>query len=206
MTKTFFLCALILSASAARENPFFEADISRSLPVTSNIPDTLPKLTSTSYTLPNQARILKEVSFTIQNVDGSIETQVVQVDRSIDWHSPLVISQSSRGISGGSSNDYSANSMADFGFLRIDTKGKRLAISSKYQMMRHFSLTDPNRIIIDYKHQEVFTPKEKILNAPPYASASVANHGKFVRLTLVLDGRYDYTLKNNAGMISINCR
>ena len=200
-TKILFLCAAMISMAMARENPFFAIDTS--LPVTSNIPDTLPKLTAASYNFPNQARVLKEVSFTIQNVDGSIETRTMQVDNAIDWHAPLVISQASRSVVGSSTRSTSA---ADFGFVRIETKEKRLTITSNDTMIRHFTLGNPNRIIIDYKHKEPFDVKEKILNAPPYKSVSVANHGQFVRVTVILDGRYDYTLKNNGKNVLIYCR
>lgn len=210
VTKTFFLCALLIGAAAARENPFFAADESLRMPVTSNIPDTLPKLTSLPYNLPNEARVLKEVSFTIQNVDGSIETRTVNVDQSIDWHRPLVIAQASR-AKGGEASDKTAlnnakSSSADFGFVRFDANGKHLTIHSNYAVIRHFMLTEPNRIIIDFKRKEIFTPKEKVLNSPPYTSVGVANHGQFIRTTVILDGRYDYTLNKGEGVVSVDCR
>lgn len=209
MTKTFFLGALLISAATARENPFFAADESLKMPVTSNVPDTLPKLSSLPYTLPNEARILKEVSFTIQNIDGSIETRTMNVDRSIDWHRPLIIAQSSR-TKGSDSSDKPAlgpkSTSADFGFVRFDANGKHLAIKSNYAVIRHFMLTEPNRIIIDFKRKEIFTPKEKLLNSPPYTSVGVANHGQFIRATVILDGRYDYTLSKEEGVVSVDCR
>lgn len=209
MIKTLFLCAVLIGAVAARENPFFTTDEAGKLPVTSNIPDSRPKLTSIPYSFPNQARILKEVSFTIQNVDGSIETHKMKIDQSIDWHSPLIISQSSRSVSPVTTDktpDLSKSSVADFGFIRFNTNGKILTIKSDDAIIRHFALTDPNQIIIDFKRSAIFEKKEKILNTPPYTSVSIGNHGKFVRATIILDGRYDYTLSKGAGIISITCK
>lgn len=207
MTKTFFLCAALMSVLSARENPFFTHDESHSLPITSNIPDTLPKLTSLPYNFPNQARILKEVSFTIQNLDGSIETRTMNIEKSIDWHTPLILSQSSRsGSANAPASTVAQSSVADFGFVRFDTNGKHLTIKSNDPMIRHFSLTEPNRIIVDFNRNEIFTIKEKILNSPPYTSVNITNQGKFVRATIVLDGRYDYSLTKNGRVISINCR
>lgn len=205
MTKIFFLCAALMSTITARENPFFAAAESSALPVTSNMLESRPKLTSLPYNLSTQARVLKEISFTVQNVDGSIETRTVAVDKDIDWHAPLIISQSSRSHSTESGISDGKSSSADFGFIHIDTHGKRLVIKTNDTLVRHFALTDPNRIVIDYKHQEPFTLKNKALNAPPYTSVSIANHGKFVRVTLTLDGKYDYSLKNSAGFVSITC-
>jgi hypothetical protein len=206
MTKTFFLCAALVSVLVARENPFFTHDESH-LPITSNIPDTLPKLTTIPYNFPNQARVLKEVSFTIQNLDGSIETRTMTIEKSIDWHTPITLSQASRSGSADKPSSVVAQSaVADFGFIRFDTKGKHLTIKSNDPMIRHFSLTEPNRIIVDFNRNEIFTIKEKILNAPPYTSVNISNQGKFIRATIVLDGRYDYSLTKNSGIISINCR
>jgi hypothetical protein len=209
VTKTFLLCTLLLSAAGARENPFFAADGSSALPVTSNIPDTLPKLSSLPFSFPNQARILKEVSFTFQNIDGSIETRTMTVDHSIDWHRPVMIAQSSRGLSAEASEKSSntpKSSSADFGFVRFDANGKHLTIRSNYAVIRHFALTEPNRIIIDFKRKQIFAPKEKLLNSPPFTSVGIANHGQFIRATIILDGRYDYSLSKNGGVISIDCR
>lgn len=206
MTKTFFLCAALVSLLAARENPFFTHDESH-LPVTSNIPDSLPKLTTLPYNFPNQARVLKEVSFTVQNLDGSIETRTMTIEKSIDWHTPLTLSQGSRsGSVDKPSSAVAQSANADFGFLRFSTNGKHLTIKSNDPMIRHFSLTEPNRIIVDFNHNEVFTMKEKVLNAPPYNAVNITNQGKFVRATIILDGRYDYSLTKNGGIISIICR
>lgn len=209
MTKIFFLCSILFAAAGARENPFFVNNAALSLPVTSNTPDNLPRLTALPYNVPNQARILKEVSFTIQNLDGSIETKTMKIDRSIDWHAPLMVSQSAHAVSAESPIKASGNAksaVADFGFVRFETNGKRLTIKSNDPIIRHFALTDPNQIIIDFKRSAIFTTKEKKLNTPPYASVTVANHGKFARATIVLDGRYDYSLNKNSGVITLTCR
>lgn len=209
MRKTLLVCAILVSAATARENPFFPAEKALTLPVTSNIPDTLPPLTPLRYNLPNQARTLKEVSFTVQNVDGTIETHTLSVDKSIDWHASLLLSQSANRSADSAeicSTPAKSSSSADFGFIRFDTKGKNLTIKCNDPMIRHFALTEPNRIVIDFKRKDIFTTKEKHFNAPPYLSVNVSNQGKFVRTVLTLDGSYDYVLKNNGGSISIYCK
>jgi len=129
------------------------------------------------------------------------------VDKSIDWHTSLMISQSAHlKAASACATPSKSSSTADFGFIRFQTKGKHLSINSNDPMVRYFTLTEPNRIVIDFKRQEVFTAKEKVLNAPPYVSVGVANHGKFIRTTITLDGSYDYVLKNAGGFISIICK
>ncbi|MBN2871044.1 MAG: AMIN domain-containing protein, partial [Campylobacterales bacterium] len=66
---------LLLSPLIGRENPFFP--ISDTRHVTSNIPDTKPPLDTLRYHLPDQARLLKEVTLTFQNLDGTIESRTI---------------------------------------------------------------------------------------------------------------------------------
>jgi hypothetical protein len=188
----------------ARDNPFFATDASKREKITSNCPDNKPELSSINYTLPDQARILKEVTFTIQNLDGSIETRKIEVDQSIDWHKSLTVSQTKSTSSPHSTVDNTTS--ADFGFIRFDSKGKRLSIKSSDTLIRHFVLSDPNRIVLDFKNTSVFKVTQKELGASPYVNVVVGNHGKFMRATITLDGRYSYSLNKTGEFISIICK
>jgi len=205
MKRSLLLSLIFLSPLLARENPFFAADPNRSQKVTSNIPDTKPKMSSINYTLPDQARILKEVTFTIQNLDGSIESRRVEIDQTVDWHRPITLSQTK----GSAPEKISGNSNlsgADFGFIRFAAEGKRLNVKTGDPLVRHFVLSDPNRIILDFKREAIFQSVHKNLHSAPYLSVSLENHGKFVRATITLDGRYGYTLNKTGGLISITCK
>lgn len=205
MKRSLFLSLILLAPLFARENPFFAADPYKSQKVTSNIPDTKPKMSSINYALPDQARILKEVTFTIQNLDGSIENRRVAIDQTIDWHHPITLSQSQRSTP--EKFTHSSNSSeADFGFIRFMAEGKRLNIKTGDPLVRHFVLSDPNRIVLDFKREAIFKSVQKNLGSVPYLSVSVENHGKFTRATITLDGRYGYSLNKSAGLISITCK
>lgn len=205
MKYSLFLSLLLLTPLLARENPFFAADPSKIQKVTSNIPDTKPPMGSVNYTLPDHARILKEVTFTIQNLDGSIESRKIEIDQSIDWHRPITVSQANGGSAARALTGNSSAS-ADFGFIRFDTKGKRLSIKTADPLVRHFVLSDPSRIVLDFKRDASFKSEEKRLNAAPYLNVSLGNHGKFVRATITLDGRYAYGLNKTGELISITCK
>lgn len=194
---------LLLTPLCGRENPFFPTSDARN--ITSNVPDSKPPLGSLSYRLPDQARLLKEVTLTYQNLDGSIESRTVEVDKAVDWHKSLIITQSSTGTTSVIDTPKS-NSSANFGFIRFDTKGKWMTIKTAVPVMRHFVLSEPNRIVIDFKNNKIFEKREMKLNAPPFLSVSVANHGKFGRAAITLDGRYHYTLKQTGETIVITCR
>jgi len=204
MKRSFYLSLLLLAPLIARENPFFATDDAKKDKITSNVPDNRPQLGSVNYTLPDQARILKEVTFTIQNLDGSIESRKIQVDQSIDWHKSLTISQTNSAPTARSNTE--SSSSADFGFIRFDTKGKRLAIKTQNLLMRHFMLSDPNRIVLDFKSDAVFNATQKPLKASPYVNVAVGNHGKFIRATVMLDGRYSYILNKTGELVSITCK
>ncbi len=194
---------LLLSSLAARENPFFPASDLQN--VTSNVSDAKPSLSPISYPIPDQARILQEVTVTFQNVDGTIESRVIEIDKSIDWRKPLVLSQGN--ISSSPRTETSKNaSAADFGFIRFDTKGKWMTIKTDVPPMRHFVLSEPNRIVIDFKPSRIFKNDKAFFNASPFVSVAVANHGKFGRATITLDGRYECTLKQTGDTIVVMCR
>jgi hypothetical protein len=197
------LALLLLTSVYGRENPFFPVSESQKQKVTSNIPDTRPKMGTISYSFPDQARILKEVTFTIQNVDGSFEEKKVEIDQSIDWHRPVVLSQ---GSAAPKSPNVKQSAVANFGFIQLLSNGKSMTIKSIDPLIRHFALSNPNRIVLDFKHNGVFKSEEKGLNAAPYVNVSLGNHGEFARLTITLDGRYGYTLNKSGGLISITCK
>jgi hypothetical protein len=203
MKYSLYLSLLLLSPLFARENPFFASDEAKKQKVTSNISDARPQMGTINYTFADQARVLKEVTFTIQNLDGSIEEKKLQIDQSIDWHRALTLSQS-----GASARSVAANSSsaANFGFLQLYSKGKTLTIKTSDPLVRHFALSSPNSIVIDFKHEASFNSDQKTLNAAPYMNVSLGNHGKFARATITLDGHYAYTLSKENGLISITCK
>ena len=201
MKYSLCLSLLLLSSLFGRENPFFATDDAKKQKVTSNVSEARPQMGTISYTFPDQARVLKEVSFTIQNLDGSIEERKVQIDQSIDWHRAITLSQ------GGSARSVTNTSSAvNFGFIQLYSKEKTATIKTSDTLVRHFALTNPNRIVLDFNHNTPFSSLQKALNAPPYQNVSVENHGKFARVSITLDGHYSYTLDKSGGLISITCK
>lgn len=203
MKYSICLSFLLLSPLFARENPFFPLDESKKQKVTSNVPDSRPQMGSISYTLPDNARVLKEVTLSIQNLDGSIEERKIEVDQSIDWHRPLLLTQGGKPSRSVASNN---SSVANFGFVQFYSKGKSLSVKSSDPLARHFVLSDPNRIVLDFKHSGSFKSEKKVLNAAPYLDVTLENHGQFARTTITLDGRYSYTLNKTGELINIACK
>ena len=87
------LTCLILLFLDARENPFKPVIDNTVLPVTSNRVEKAPPFKEVKVQLPIDARVLTSVAIYYQSIDGSIKKEIVAIDRSIDWHHPIVITQ-----------------------------------------------------------------------------------------------------------------
>lgn len=205
MNKALCISIMLVSAALARENPFFSTSESSSMSISSNKTQYKPPLTSMTYNFPDQARVLKEATFTFQNVDGSLETRRLVIDQSIDWHNPLVLSQYGTQKTAGAAI-VPKKSNADCGFIQFDHSGNQLSLLTKDPMLRSFSLSDPNSVVIDFAHTTLFTTCEKSLSASPYSKVNVTNHGKFARATIILDGRYTCNVSKTDQGTSVVCK
>lgn len=207
MNKALFLSAVLSCTLMARENPFFSTDESATMPLSSNQVTHQPPLTSMTYNFPDQARVLKEATFTFQNVDGSLETRKLLIDQSIDWHKPLVLSQyGGENSTGATARSVGKSLSADNGFIQFKTSGNRISLTTKDQVLRSFSLGDPSSIIVDFSHTAIFTPYEKTLESSPFTKVKVTNHEKFARVIITLDGRYTCTVSKTAQGAAVVCK
>jgi len=201
MNKALCISILLLGTGLARENPFFATSESSSMPISSNKTQHQPPLTSMTYNFPDQARVLKEATFTFQNVDGSLETRKIGIDQSIDWRNPLVLTQYTT-----ANASAARSSKADSGFIQFTHSGNQISLLTKDPIMRSFTLGEPNRLIIDFVHATIFDPYEKNLEASPYSKVKVTYHKNFARVTLSLDGRYTCTVSKTHQGANIICK
>lgn len=197
MNKALILSAILSCTLMARENPFFSTDENAAMSLSSNQATHEPPLTSMTYNFPDHARVLKEATFTFQNVDGSLETRKLQIDQSIDWHTPLILSQYT---------SEKRTSSVQAGFIQFSTSGNRISLTTKDPVLRSFSLSDPSSIIVDFSHTSFFNPYEKSLESSPFKKVKVTNHGKFARATITLDGRYACTVSKTTQGASVVCK
>ncbi len=204
MNKTLLLSSLLITALFSRENPFFSLSEGGILPISSEKNEHKPPLTSMTYNFPNNSRLLKDVSFTFQNIDGSFETRKLEIDQTIDWRSPLVLSQATARQS--SAVNEGKTSSSSNGFIQFIGTGNRISIVTQEPMLRHFTLSDPDSVVVDFKHNGVFESYQKELSASPYIKAKVTNHGNFARVILTLDGRHICNVSKTDQGASVICR
>lgn len=145
--------------------------------------------------LPSSARDIESVSITYKNIDGSLDTHDVYIGKSIDWHYPIVISQKEamRNIK----RRYF--SLYDFEFF---IEGDKFVITSDRKLIRHFLLSSPLSIVIDFERNQLRKSDgvysgSKNTGESKFTDVSVNSRINFYRVILTLDGNYKYTLKRN---------
>lgn len=214
MIKTALVASLLVSLCGARENPFFATSTNPTSAVTSQKNPYKPPLTSMTYNFPTSARVLKEATFTFQNLDGSIETRKIEIDHSIDWRSPLVLSQSVPKNSEAPvlSVTAEANTVAPtcatgkLDFISFKPSKNILLIQTKDPMVRSFTLSDPSSVIVDFRHDGLFNAAGMKFNTAPFVSTKVTNHGKFARVTLLLDGNHECKALKEVNGVNVVCK
>ncbi|MHB8100421.1 MAG: hypothetical protein ACYDD5_12635, partial [Sulfuricurvum sp.] len=135
MNKSLYIALILASTAFSRDNPFFSTDESAATPLSSNTVIHKPPLSSMTYSFPDQARVLKEATFTFQNVDGSFETRKLEIDQSIDWRHPLVLSQYTN-QKATSSSAINRSSHADNGFIQFVHTGNKISLLTKDPVLR----------------------------------------------------------------------
>lgn len=193
----------------ARENPFFPPEGERDIPFTTNKENGKSPLKQVPISLPPQARILQKVTVEFKNLDGSIETKSIELDNSIDWHHPLLVSQKHTEPSSVQEQKKSeqtetkkknieSKALVSNSILKFIVSGKSLKIETKNEELRNFLLASPHRIVIDFKSDtEVadFTKKEF---DTIFKEVRIGNHKGYYRVVFVIDGLYKYSFKRVA--------
>ena len=186
------LACMVLSA---RENPFFPTESIDSMPITSNQIKKYPPLNRVAMSLPNHARVLEEITVSYKNLDGSIEKKSIQVNRSIDWHIPLFVSQSyanTAKIENKKSKPKKKTRAIDFKFINFTVHKREIIIDTKDKLVRNFLLVSPHRIVLDFKREANFLSYTKSLNIVPFKELRMGNHDGYYRVVIRLDGPYRY--------------
>ena len=187
-----------------RDNPFFPADPNAKQMQTTNRVETLKPFSTQQIALPNSARAIKAIIIRYQNLDGSIEDEQLNLNNSIDWHESLMISQSkSKTIP----MLKSKSKHESFGtkFIHFHAEDKSMKIITQDKIIRHFMLSSPHRVVVDFSRDTSFKPKTYKINAAPYKQIRMGNHDKYYRVVIELDGQYKYKLQTSDKEYAIVC-
>lgn len=211
MIRILFISSFILLLTLyARENPFFPSEGEKDLPVSSNENREKEPLKRVSITLPTQARILQKVTLEFKNLDGTVENKSLELDNSIDWHIPVLVSQGSIEVEktkspnksdekpnkekskSKESNYQTILSIKDISLSYLD---KCLQIDTNDEVIRNFLLVDPHRIVIDFKKDVVIKNYTKKDEQSIFKEIRIGNHEGYYRVVVELDGLYRYDFK-----------
>ncbi len=211
MKKVLLSCLIISSLALARENPFFPSDGVKDLPITSNSDTRRPQLKRTAMTLPDSARILKQVTIKYQNLDGSLETKSIALDHKVDWHVPIFISQSYNDSKLSTkpkkrhlTSSTLSKSISDF--IDYSISKNSITLTTQDKLLRHFIMINPHRVVMDFRRDSSFKSKNIPLKSKPFTMIKYGNHSNYYRIVAVLDGKYRYTLKKYSDKVIVTLR
>ncbi len=200
--RLLFLSFIFFYSLYGRDNPFFPSDPNEKQMATTNKIETLKPFTTQQISLPNSARAIKSIIIKYQNLDSTISTEELEVNNAIDWHRPLILSQTAA-----DEKNYSKakETVLDGGFIKFIPSGNSLSIKTDDRLIRNFMLTVPYRIVMDFSRDTSFRPKDFIIDKNPYKKIRMGNHDKYYRVVIELDGQYKYKLQANEKDYQIVC-
>ncbi|WP_187348915.1 AMIN domain-containing protein [Helicobacter pylori] len=198
MLKKMIGLVVVLSVLLARDNPFEPEINSKNLQGGfSGIYDDYLK--EIHVDLPTSARILKKITLTYQDIDGSIHSKVVGIDKSIDWHYPLKLSQHTLN----QTPFEKRYQIQDFDFLMTNNT---MILRSPYKILRSFVLVNPYRIVLDTQKGPLDIYQNMDLNQKFFSQIKVGTHKDYYRITLILDGKYRYLLEEKNGAYELKLK
>lgn len=205
MRKIFIFIVLFLTTMTlmARENPFEAINGTEMTGKAIYKKDTRENFTNAKVKLPSSARILKKVELSFQNIDGSIETKSVKIDKKIDWHDELVLKKvneidENMALPLEMAQKVEPKKKTEINFkdaLLLSIEGKNLFIKTDDVKIRDFMVTNPNKIVIDLKKELSFYTKVYKLKTKFFKVITIGKHAGYYRVAVELDGKYLYDIQ-----------
>lgn len=208
MKKLFIFIVLIFTTLTlcARENPFKEAKTVKTMGQATYVKDTRENFTNVQINLPSSARILQSVELHFQNLDGSMDSEKVEIDKKVDWHDMLVLQKEddinvpvfeekivSKKIE--PKKIIKKNTMINFkNFISFEMEDKNIYIKTQDRKIRDFLVNNPYKVVLDFEKEISFYTKVYDLNIKNFKSITIGKHDGYYRVVIELDGKYRYSL------------
>jgi hypothetical protein len=189
--RSIALFLLIVPLLWARPNPFepIEHETGESIAMP-------PKqLEAKRVKLPPSARVLKSITFTHQDMDGSISDTSIDIERQIDWHAEIRIDQPDAELLTRKLGAYTAveDIMLDQNLFFI--AGDVIKMKTSDGLIRNFFLPRPSRIVMDFNNSLQFEAQSTKLDGDYFKEIMVSFHETFYRVTVTLDSFYPYSIE-----------
>lgn len=185
----------------SRENPFFPVSGSTIPNYSTNQIEKPKPFDSIKVKLPDSVRILKSVTLKCENLDGSITQKEIPINKAVDWHNKIIISQESKDLKKsskakkGKKKTQRFKKIGSLEFISFYALGKKLKIITKDKLLRKFKLVKPDRIVLDFKRDADFRTFV-FRGSGIFKKISVGNHKGYYRAVIELDGRYLYHVRS----------
>ena len=181
---------IIISLSFSRDNPFEEVEAPKSVFIKKD-----NDLKDKYFTLPSDAREIREIIIKYKTFNGSREARIIDVNKKIDWRMPIVISQKKQGKKKKAKKQESIE-FVPFKFIKYKVTDDAVFIMTSAANSRNFMLPSPYKVIMDFNYDSYFkTHKENISKSFKVRSITTGSHSGFFRVALELVGKYDYKVE-----------
>ena len=194
MIRGWVIFALAAFAAFARINPFVPLEAPEHLSDSRALP---PKqMQQEKIDLPPSARILKSVTLTHQDVDGTINKIDKRVDKLIDWHAPVTLDQpGAKRLPRQMGIFAPIESLESLERIAFFTAEELMKINTKDTLMRDFFMPKPSRIVMDFESAVPLESQIAKLDGPYFTQIEITFHATFYRVVITLDSFYPYTLQ-----------
>ncbi len=197
MIRLILITAFLFLNLDARENPFFPSSGEKDLPNTTNKDLSVSPLKRAALSLPSSARRVQKVTIEYKNLDGSIEKKDIELNNAIDWHLPIFISQSMGDLTQKTVSKKTTSTKYKHLYtsknVKFYQKDKELKIVSNDKILRDFLVTNPYKLVIDFKKDVNLKSETKNLNTPVFKKIVLGTHDGYYRAVITLDGQYKYS-------------
>jgi hypothetical protein len=205
MIKILTIISLLFVLADARENPFFPSKGEKDLPTTTNEDFSASKLKRAALSLPSSARLIQKVTIEYKNLDGSLGQKSIDLNNAVDWHIPIFVSQSMGAMEKASVkkekvSEKKYSHLFSSKYIKFYKMGNVLKIDTQDKMSRDFLLTNPYRLVLDFKRDVNLKSQTKELSKKVFKKISLGTHDGYYRAVILLDGQYKYKkLKHKHG-------
>lgn len=217
-----FLLGFSLVA-VARENPFLPAQAYEEVTTPTNVQKAPPLFDQQALSLPSQARVLQYVVFGYQSLDGDTKEVRMEVNKTVDWHDPLVVTKESLLLAPSVKPSIEpipealekpvtppsqpvVKKVAFKDLIAFEAQGRRIVVTSNDVLLRHFMVANPYKVVLDFKRDVAFYTQTLDIETGAFKSVTMGNHNGHYRAVILLDGHYLYTLKKTESGLEIQLK
>ncbi len=205
------LIGFMMSALFANNNPFNE--VKGGVVSNQSVNAQAPKR---QIKLPADAKVIRYIILGYESKDGVLKEKRIPMSRAVNTPAQSNIQNNSNtqriataSTQAVASNDNIGASSTQYyfqPFFNFDALGRTLIVHTNDEIIRHFVVKNPDRLVLDFKRDKGFPTSSLNINDSSFKKVSFGSHKGFYRASFVLDGVYQYDLIRQGGDIIIKLK